>query len=46
VAALAKFLHKANSHLAQKLIPETTRQALLDQGNQIVADMKTVLGTL
>ena len=46
VAALAKFLHKANSHLARKLIPETTRQALIDQGNQILADGKTLLGTL
>jgi hypothetical protein len=46
MAALAKFLHKANSHLARKLIPETTRQALIDQGNQILADVKTLLGTL
>jgi len=46
VAALARFLHKANSHLARKLIPETTRQALIDQGNQILADMKTLLGTV
>ena len=46
VAALAKFLHKASSHSARKLIPETTRQALIDQGNQILADMKTLLGTV
>ena len=46
VAALAKFLHKASSHLAGRLIPETTRQALIDQGNQILADMRTLLSTV
>ena len=46
VAALARFLHKANSHLARTLIPETTRQAMIDQGNQIFADVKTLVGTL
>jgi hypothetical protein len=46
VAALAQFLHKASSHLARKLIPETTRQALIDQGNHILADMKTLLRTV
>jgi hypothetical protein len=46
VAALTKFIHKASSHSARKLIPETTRQALIDQGNQILADMQTLLSTL
>jgi hypothetical protein len=46
VAALTKFLHKASSHSARKLIPETTRQPLIDQGNQILADMQTLLGSV
>jgi hypothetical protein len=46
VAALASFLHKSSSRLARKLISETTRQALIDQGGRILADMKTLLGAL
>src|SRR5262249_52362574 len=46
VAALETVLHKTSSHVARKLVSETTRKALIDQGNQILAEMKTLLGTM
>lgn len=46
VKALSTFLHKARSRSARKLIPPTTRQFLIDQTNPVLADMKTLLGTL
>jgi hypothetical protein len=46
VKALSSFLHKVGSRSARKLIPQGTRQMLTDQTNPILADMKTLLGTL
>jgi len=46
VKALSSFLHKLGSRSARKLIPPATRQILTDQTKAILADMKTLLGTL
>jgi hypothetical protein len=46
VKALTSFLHRASSRSARKLIPPATRHMLTDQTNRILADMKTLLGTL
>ncbi len=46
VKALSSFLHKVGSRSARKLIPPGTRQILTDQTNAILADMRTLLGTL
>jgi hypothetical protein len=46
VKALSSFLHKVGSRSARKLIPQGTRQMLTDQTNEILADMRTLLGTL
>ncbi len=46
VKALSTFLHKVRSRSARKLIPPTTRQSLIDRTNPVLADMKTLLGTL
>jgi hypothetical protein len=46
VKALSKFVRKVGSPSARKLIPQGTRQMLTDQTNPILADMRTLLGTL
>jgi trimeric autotransporter adhesin len=46
VKALSKFLHIVGSRSARKVIPAGTREMLSQQTNAILADMKTLLGTL
>jgi hypothetical protein len=46
VKALSKFLRLAGSRAATKLIPPGTRQKLIDETNPILADERTLLGTL
>jgi hypothetical protein len=46
VKALSKFLHIVGSRSARKLIPAGTRVMLSQQTNAILADMRTLLGTL
>jgi FG-GAP repeat protein len=46
VKALAKFAHKVGSRAATKLLPPGTRQLLTDETNPILADERTLLGTL
>ena len=46
VKALSKFVHQVGSRAATKLLPPGTRQTLTAQTTPILADMKTLLGTL
>ena len=46
VKALSKFLRTVGSRAATKLLPPGTRQTLTAQTTPILADMKTLLGTL
>jgi hypothetical protein len=46
VKALSRFLHRATSRSARKLMPPARRQTLTEQTNPILADMEALLGTL
>jgi hypothetical protein len=46
VKGLSRFVKKVGSRVATKLIPPGTRQMLTTQATPILADMKTLLGTL